>query len=91
MKITTPNGNLSAVQCHDYINIEISHANYFLRQYRLERELTSQLWKISSYDLSFRDWRSSQTSVGSFVSFVSKAHTHLTLTDNKTTMTPSTV
>ncbi|XP_066910581.1 resact receptor-like isoform X2 [Clytia hemisphaerica] len=36
------------------------------RQYKLEQELTSQLWKINSYDLTFRDWRSSQLSFGSF-------------------------
>lgn len=53
----------------------ISFASLY-RQYRLERELTSQLWKVSSYELSFRDWRSSQTSVGSFVSCVSIKHNH---------------
>ncbi|XP_057310994.1 atrial natriuretic peptide receptor 1-like isoform X2 [Hydractinia symbiolongicarpus] len=37
-----------------------------VRQYKLERELTSQLWKIPYDDLFFRDFRSSQNSLGSF-------------------------
>ena len=37
------------------------------RQYKLERELVSQLWKISSQELHFFEWRTSTASMESLI------------------------
>ena len=71
---------------------EISHIGWTVfvvtfRQYRLERELTSQLWKIDPNDLYVYDGRA--PSCSSFGSIVSLLNSHVLLLD--TMFSPNTM